>query len=216
MPTAQQLTTILNAALQKLWVNEVSLFVDTNGKPRTIHERTIVAKLHHYLYCESQKYLAHIDNKLTWDFEYNRQNGTESKIVFNNRSEPRRIVPDLILHERNSGNNYCVIEVKYSVNTNVEDEYQKDYNSLIDIIRTHNYQYAISVIISDKDAYLTWILDKKIKQPVTIYINKSGASSSEARSSSYGEHIIYYTDKLPQCAKNALNTLTSNNDESND
>ena len=28
MPTAQQLTTILNAALQKLWENECDLFTD--------------------------------------------------------------------------------------------------------------------------------------------------------------------------------------------
>ena len=28
MPTAQQLTTILNAALQKLWVNECDLFTN--------------------------------------------------------------------------------------------------------------------------------------------------------------------------------------------
>lgn len=210
MPTAQQLTQILNAALQKLWCNERDLFTDGTEEVRSMHERNIVAYLFHYLQAQNRS------KRKKWDVEYNRQNGTESKIVFNNRNEPRRIVPDLILHERNSGNNYCVIEVKYSVNTNVEDEYQKDYNSLIDIIRTHNYKYAISVIISDKDAYLTWILGKEIKQPVTIYINKSGASSSEARSSSYGEHIIYYTDKLPQCAKDALNTLTSNNDESND
>ena len=117
-------------------------------------------------------------------------------------------MPDLILHERNSGNNYCVIEVKYSVNTNVEDEYQKDYNSLIDIIRTHNYQYAISLIISNKDANLTWFTTEEIKSPV-VYIDKNQTQSIDATIKHCGEYAIYHGESLPQCAKNALNSLTN-------
>lgn len=231
MPTAQQLTTILNAALQKLWVNDASLFVDSNGKIRTIHERTVVARLLHHLVCVSLHSSTFITNNLSWDFEYNRQvsqNTSEDKLAKTTESKNvklysvegnsqiiKRIFPDLILHERNTNNNCCVIEVKCKPSTSLNGKnLLKDYQTLIGMLKAHNYQCAISVIISDKDAYLTWILGKDIKQPVTIYINKSGASS-EAISSSYGEHIIYYTDKLPQCAKNALNILTSNNDESN-
>ena len=43
MPTAQQLTEILNAALQKLWRNEGDLFTNSFNEERSMHERAIVA-----------------------------------------------------------------------------------------------------------------------------------------------------------------------------
>lgn len=43
MLSAQTLTQILNAALQKLWVNECDLFTDGMEDERSVHERNIVA-----------------------------------------------------------------------------------------------------------------------------------------------------------------------------
>lgn len=218
MLSAQTLTQILNAALQKLWTNEVSLFVDTNGKPRTIHERTIVAKLLHYLYCESQKYPAYIDNKLTWDFEYNRQpNNTTNppkikriettNLCQENSLKWKRIFPDLILHERNTNNNCCVIEVKCNPSGALNKKnLLKDYHTLIGMLKTHNYQYAISLIISNKDANLTWFAPEKI-EPSLVYINKEQKQSIDATTEHCGKYAIYHGASLPQCAKNALNTL---------
>ena len=203
MPTAQQLTQILNTALQKLWVNECDLFTDGMKEERSVHERNIVAYLFHYLQAQNRS------KRKKWDVEYNRQNGTESKIVFNNRGEPRLIVPDVILHERNSGNNYCVIEVKYSVNTNVEDEYQKDYNSLIDIIRTHNYQYAISLIISPTDAHLTWFTKTKYMTYPQTYISQGGLALSNKTIETFypSDHMfIYYDESLPRYAQQFLSS----------
>lgn len=221
MLSAQQLTTTLNAALQKLWRDDASLFVDSNEKPRTIHERTVVAKHVHYLHCESQKYSAYINNNLTWNFEYNRQsNDTETaskckqiaptELSQENTQEWKRIFPDLILHERNTRNNCCVIEVKCKPSNSLNGKnLLKDYQTLIGMLQTHHYLFAISLIISSQDAYLIWILGKDIKQSTTIHINKS-ESSSEVVNSSYGEYVIYYSNKLPQCAKNALASLTNN------
>ena len=201
MLSAQTLTTILNAALQKLWVKERDLFVNSSQEERPVHERAIVAYLFHYLQIQNRS------KRKKWDVEYNRQNGTESKKVFDDRFVPRRVVPDLILHERNTNKNYCAIEVKYSTNTNNKDEFQKDYNSLIDILRTHNYQYAISLIISPTDAYLTWFISKDFEAPLTIYINTKQIQSSTPIKCSSNECTIYHSENLPQCAKNALNTL---------
>ena len=231
MPSAQQLTQILNAALQNLWVNDASLFVDSKDKTRTIHERTVVARLLHHLVCVSLHHSTFITNNLSWDFEYNRQvshntsgdklaKTTESKNVKSYSVEGgsqriKRIFPDLILHERNTNNNCCVIEVKCNPSGALNKKnLLKDYHTLIGMLKTHNYQYAISLIISNKDANLTWFAPKKIESPL-VYINNEQKQSIDATTEHCGEYAIYHGASLPQCAKNALNTLTSNNDESN-
>lgn len=235
MLSAQQLIITLNAALQKLWVNDATLFVDGKDKTRTIHERTVVARLLHHLVCVSLHYSTFITNNLSWDFEYNRQvshNTSEDKLAKTTESKNvksysvegdsqiiKRIFPDLILHERNTNNNCCVIEVKCSPSGALKKKnLLKDYHTLIGMLKTHNYQYAISLIISNKDANLTWFTTEEIKSPL-VYIDKEQKQSIDTTIKHYGEYAIYHVKhcgeyaiyhgaNLPQCAKNALNSLT--------
>ena len=222
MPTAQQLTEILNAALQKLWEEDKDLFIDENGRNRKIHERTVVARLLHHLVCVSSVH--QLPLKLRWDFEYNRQTRTNNNYPLppierkHIKSIPiegtslafKHIFPDLILHERNTNNNCCVIEVKctpsYSLN---QKSLLKDYNTLIGMLHTHNYQYALSLILSQNSAYLTWFTTNKLEPtPITHITNNQTVPNCSRSNSLFMGITCCYCKELPICARKAIASVT--------
>lgn len=164
--TEQEIREILHCALQSLWREKPSLFVDSEEDERTIHERTVVARLFHYLLLETER--CHHERQInpTWDFEYNRQINGESSMnskEISNGNSKKRIIPDLILHKRNTKENYCAIEVKcYPSSSFDEDHIKEDYNKLIGLLNDHNYNFAISLIISNEEALLTWFAKKTL------------------------------------------------------
>ena len=207
MPTAQQLTQILNAALQKLWCYERDLFTDETEEVRTIHERAIVAWLFHYLVCETRR--RHF-SVLTWDCEYNRQEGNNSK----RNADGDRVTPDLILHRRNTDEyNTCIIEVKcHPMSSFGKDDVQKDFKSLIDILNLRHYKFAIELIISKNSANLIWLTKNnqisnitttiKCCEPLDLITVESTQNISFESSYTY-----YVAPTLHKCVKDVLNEL---------
>lgn len=201
MFTEQKIRKILHCALQSLWKEKPSLFVDSEEGERTIHERAVVARLFYYLLLETKK-LQGEQSGPTWDFEYNRQTNGGSSM--NSKEIPKgnskkKIFPDLILHERNTKENYCVIEVKCYPSYSFREKYiKKDYETLIGLLNDHNYNFAISLIISNEEAHLTWftkgppkdsqlsiiftedtIIGKRLKKLFQTHLEESQLSSPE-------------------------------------
>jgi hypothetical protein len=210
MLSAQQLTEILNAALQKLWHEDAQLFQDCYGETRTIHERTIVAKLLHHLVNETNG----ISISLTWDYEYNRKNGTEAKTILDENATVKHIVPDLILHERNTRNNCCAIEVKCKPSNSLRKQnIEKDFTTLSEMLKQLNYNFSIELIISNDRASLIWLTkNNKLANIATIMKYRTDPNLITVQLSTQcipfeTPHAYYVESELPKCVCNVLNEL---------
>jgi hypothetical protein len=94
-----------------------------------VHERTITAKLAEYV----QELLPqwHVDP------EYNRIRGLLKQVQID--GEWKIVVPDIIAHRRNSGDNLLVLEAKKVGNPAAEADRRK----LIALKEQQHYQYAV-------------------------------------------------------------------------
>lgn len=126
---------ILNA-LKKLKKHDSSLI------EHNVNERSISSKLAFYLMEQFALYDV--------DHEYNRENRYNSK----RNSDGERIFPDIIIHKRNTDNNFIAIEVKKADSQDIESDRKK----LIRLSEEKGYRNVYQIIIDNKNSSVEeWI-----------------------------------------------------------
>jgi len=118
----------LIAALDRLLTEDLYLF------QRNVHERTISAAL---AFCMRGGF-----GDLNVDPEYNKV-GDDPKAVRTDGGGRRRVLPDIIVHERgnNNGNNLLVIEIK----SGLYGKTRRDIKKLGEMRRDLNYRHALFI-----------------------------------------------------------------------
>ena len=111
------------------------------------------------------------------DIEFNREGGNFKKIKAEGREE--RVRPDIIIHNRRSGDNkknFLVVECKKK-NAN-EDKINADVKKLEAFIQDpkYQYEYGLQVTYDDKNitALLLFSLDGEVKKvPLSLHYDQS-------------------------------------------
>lgn len=187
MPTAQQLTKILNVALQKLWESP-ALFTkreDVITQRLTDALKTLWTDLpkgmeicHTYGRCAQADSAGHLRKEIETHIPSHRQR--------------KHVIPDIIVHEAGKfENDWLVIEVKKSQNKH-KDERQKDLetlSALVDPRGIFKYQYGLFLEISATSATAIWVVRdnnvdtiglrskfEKGREPTSIQLYKNVAS----------------------------------------
>ena len=116
----------------KLLVQYDADLIDTQPKEECINH-----KLAQYL--ESVLYEKNLLGNCCVDIEYNKYKEDEKKT-----SNGRNIRPDIIVHERKSGNrnNLIVIEAKKGYDV------KQDRDKVVDLVNSEDYQYSVGAVIS--------------------------------------------------------------------
>ena len=131
--TEKEIKSKVNIAIGVLFKNDIFLLENN------VHERSIAHKLAEYLQVQF----------LDWDVdcEYNRK-GLETKILENIRqcSEQRKtdsVLPDIIIHKRNTNHNLIVVEIK----TNNQDDACDIEKLKLFTANDGKYKYSLGLFI---------------------------------------------------------------------
>ena len=145
-PTREQITTLLNRALDQLYEKDGYLIDNEPYLKQTdgfhhVGERSIVFRLAHYM----QNIMDNnpVFKNLVLDCEYNR-NGVRAKTL---PSFPDGVYPDVIIHNRGTNNrNLLVMEVKSYWNTDNTHDIRK-IREFIDANGDYHFSFGVSLVI---------------------------------------------------------------------
>ena len=124
-----QIQTIVKKCLKNFQSEDIFLLEND------VDERTISNRLAFYLQSEIPKFKV--------DCEYNRKEYEIKKIIAYKGSLPRKIYPDIIVHERGTNsNNLLVIEIKKQGNLEIENDEIK-----LKALTSEQYRYDFGLLI---------------------------------------------------------------------